>query len=280
MNLNRIIRATVAAALVGAVSVPALATSITPPSTGPVPEPGLTNGGVVVEVYDLTTGMALTEWLGSDTGTFGGPSATPAGGETLDYGVLGGSEFATLFPSAQITAGNVVFDVSSANDVSPGTPTMDLTLSKKGTITSSALIAIASANNTGISSILNGSSACNNANPCIATTSTSANWAVQDLGGSLGGLAASSDAAGAVGGAGLDFYQIVGTGGSGFTAQTPVLFANATGAATWTLSATGDLTYTAPGGAPPPVPLPAAVWLFGSGLLGLAGIGRRKLMGA
>jgi hypothetical protein len=29
-------------------------------------------------------------------------------------------------------------------------------------------------------------------------------------------------------------------------------------------------------GSPPPVPLPAAVWLFGSGLLGLTGIARRK----
>jgi hypothetical protein len=31
------------------------------------------------------------------------------------------------------------------------------------------------------------------------------------------------------------------------------------------------------GGGPPPVPLPAAVWLLGSGLLGLTGVARRKL---
>lgn len=280
MNLNRIIKVAVAAALVGAVSVPALATSVTPPSTGPVPVPGLTNGGVVVEVYDLATGVALTEWLGPDVGTFGSPAATPAGGETLDYGVLGGSEFATLFPAAQIAAGNVVFDVSAANDVNPSLPTMDLTLSTQGTITLAALRAIASANNTGIASILNGSTACNNANPCIATSATSPNWAVQQLGGSLGGLPTSSNASGVVGGAGLSFYQIVGTGTSTLTHQTPVQFANASGAATWTLSASGDLVYTVPGSGPPPVPLPAAVWLFGSGLLGLAGIGRRKSVAA
>jgi hypothetical protein len=45
-----------------------------------------------------------------------------------------------------------------------------------------------------------------------------------------------------------------------------------------TLSANGTLTVssgsiTPP---PPPVPLPAAVWLFGSGLLGLLGVGRRR----
>jgi hypothetical protein len=40
------------------------------------------------------------------------------------------------------------------------------------------------------------------------------------------------------------------------------------------LSTSGDLTYTIAGVSA--VPLPAAVWLLGSGLLGLAGIGRRK----
>jgi hypothetical protein len=41
----------------------------------------------------------------------------------------------------------------------------------------------------------------------------------------------------------------------------------------FTMNADGTLSYAPPTGA---VPLPAAVWLFGSGLLGLAGVGRRK----
>lgn len=43
------------------------------------------------------------------------------------------------------------------------------------------------------------------------------------------------------------------------------------------LTANGTLENT-PGSTtpPPPVPVPAALWLFGSGLLGLAGVGRRK----
>jgi hypothetical protein len=46
---------------------------------------------------------------------------------------------------------------------------------------------------------------------------------------------------------------------------------------TASLSANG-LTLTGAGGSgPPPVPLPAAVWLLGSGLLGLTGVARRKL---
>jgi len=47
---------------------------------------------------------------------------------------------------------------------------------------------------------------------------------------------------------------------------------------TITLSADGStLSFVANTGGPPPaVPLPAAVWLLGSGLVGLAGIGRRR----
>jgi hypothetical protein len=40
-----------------------------------------------------------------------------------------------------------------------------------------------------------------------------------------------------------------------------------------TLTSLGTITSTPT----PPVPLPAAVWLLGSGLLGLTGVARRKL---
>jgi len=41
----------------------------------------------------------------------------------------------------------------------------------------------------------------------------------------------------------------------------------------WLLTSSGQLTYT---NTPSAVPVPAAVWLFGSGLVGLVGIARRK----
>lgn len=50
---------------------------------------------------------------------------------------------------------------------------------------------------------------------------------------------------------------------------TPTSNASAQFAGVWTLSQSGMLTYSA-------VPVPAAVWLFGSGLVGLAGIARRR----
>ena len=45
----------------------------------------------------------------------------------------------------------------------------------------------------------------------------------------------------------------------------------------------GNVTLTAAGlvfSTTAPVPLPAAIWLLGSGLLGLFGIGRRKAIAA
>ena len=50
----------------------------------------------------------------------------------------------------------------------------------------------------------------------------------------------------------------------------------ANGAGFWFLSGTGDLTYNIASRCAAPVPLPAAIWLLGSGLLGMAGIARRR----
>ncbi|MCR5881886.1 VPLPA-CTERM sorting domain-containing protein [Rhizobacter sp. J219] len=52
-------------------------------------------------------------------------------------------------------------------------------------------------------------------------------------------------------------------------------FGNASGFATITLESDGDLVYSL-AGAPAAVPVPAAAWLLGSGLLGFAGMARRR----
>jgi len=273
------VKSAIGAALLGTVSMSAFATSITPPASGPVPVPGLVPGGVILEVWDATTGTSLTEWLGGDISTFGTPSATPAGGEVLDYGIPGGATtWSSVFTAAEIAAGHVQFTVTAANDVAPSTPIMDATLSQVGTIRNSAVTAMASASNTGIASVFNATAGCNNVNPCVALTTTAPGYMVNDFNQTLGGLATGNSAAGVAGGSAIGFYQITGTGGSSVTAVTPVQFKNATGVATWSLSATGDLVYTVPGTSA--VPLPAAIWLLGSGLLGLAGIGRRKILAA
>jgi hypothetical protein len=67
-------------------------------------------------------------------------------------------------------------------------------------------------------------------------------------------------------GSSTGLYGFTGNGGTG-QLQSYILGDNLT------LSSTGALSVSS---ATSPVPLPAAVWLFGSGLLGLLGVGRRR----
>jgi hypothetical protein len=62
-------------------------------------------------------------------------------------------------------------------------------------------------------------------------------------------------------------YGLTGNGTKGGTTKFSLL-------GTLSLDAAGNLNSA--GGNPPPVPLPAALWVFGSGLLGLFGVGRRR----
>lgn len=83
--------------------------------------------------------------------------------------------------------------------------------------------------------------------------------------------------AGAVGTA-LNFYNafITTVGRTGTSNITE--YANASGAGFWFLSSAGDLTWNVPL-ALSAVPLPAAFWLFASGIAGLGAIARRRRQG-
>jgi len=70
----------------------------------------------------------------------------------------------------------------------------------------------------------------------------------------------------------LEFLNLSGAGvlvGHGFDATE----------ATWTFSAESDTSYsmTVTAAGIPAIPVPAAIWLFGSGLIGLIGVARRKV---
>jgi hypothetical protein len=90
-----------------------------------------------------------------------------------------------------------------------------------------------------------------------------------DAGGSTDLYGQGPDQAGVALGTATSLYGITDNGGTG-EVQSYVLGTNLT------LSANGTLTISSSGTTTPPVPLPAAVWLFGSGLLGLIGVGRRR----
>jgi hypothetical protein len=69
----------------------------------------------------------------------------------------------------------------------------------------------------------------------------------------------------------LKFFGFTGGGSTGILSS--YVLGSATLAADGTLSIVGNGTVTPPTN---PVPLPAAVWLFGSGLMGLVGVSRRR----
>jgi hypothetical protein len=97
-----------------------------------------------------------------------------------------------------------------------------------------------------------------------ASTGTSFSTAAQGKYGILTGL---NDVAAL--GASSQLFALTGNGSTG-SVQSYTL-------GTATLSVTGQLVLAGNGGSnPPPVPLPPAVWLFGSGLLGLVGVSRRR----
>lgn len=71
-----------------------------------------------------------------------------------------------------------------------------------------------------------------------------------------------------------DAFFVYTTGKAGspaITKPTRTVFENSAGQGIFSLSADGTLTYNIPA-----IPVPAAVWLLGSGLLGLVGVARRK----
>jgi hypothetical protein len=73
----------------------------------------------------------------------------------------------------------------------------------------------------------------------------------------------------------LNFYNATVQTSGRSTSDTITEYTNANGAGFWFLSSSGDLTWDVPLGTPT-VPLPAAVWLFASGLAGLGAISRRR----
>lgn len=83
---------------------------------------------------------------------------------------------------------------------------------------------------------------------------------------------ASFDSTAAVGQS-LNFFSLAVSSTSSLGKISATQFGSANGNATWVLGTDGTLNYTVPSA----VPVPAAVWLLGSGLIGMVGVARRKV---
>lgn len=245
----------------------------------------LSNGSLFLAVWDssATGTYSYVQDLGYTINTFlpngnaavnaldGGPFAgdkTPAAGLNLPFATSFLSSFAGNL--ADIRWNVVAYDNQSSNFSLNGrraAVTTQVGTVSAGNITNSGLTTVT--NNIGTAATnLN----CGTSLTGCSSTSTLLKGATYSNSLGNGGLSTSQSLGGT-----LEMMYITQNGtqpGQAIAAGFD-FYDNADGRATWNLASNGALTYNIEG-APAAVPLPAAVWLFGSGLLGLAGIGRRK----
>src|SRR5215831_2345483 len=114
-------------------------------------------------------------------------------------------------------------------------------------------------------------------NAAYAGNNTTTGWG-QSIAASLPGSGTNVVAA-QDGTSSMPFWYISTDSAAGHSNATPVLeflFQNSQNVGMWSLDAAGDATFTLAAATVSSVPLPGALWLFGSGLLALVGIGRRR----
>lgn len=252
-----------AATLLTAASLPALA-QVATPSSG--------NGGLAFIAYDAVAGRSLYQDLGL---TINDLTST-----TLSANPFVLSGWDTAFGSS--TLSNIRWMVVAGDsDGFGGGPNYTGEQYDSLRLAATSLSSAPVQSNIGLEAglfnledfaLLRVNGTCAGANPCIGTSTADANYAgaLQDrLNGLAGGAPALNFATiGSVTDT-LNFFLFSGTGGSGSTASIRTAFAGL-----FSLNPLTDtLTFA---GNTPPVPLPAAVWLLLSGLVGMFTVSRRR----
>ena len=265
----------VAAAMVSAAG----AANATPTTTGQDGSLVLTAFNTVTNVwYMRDTGYLLNSFLPSSVTTLSGDGAvtgdkTPAAGLTIDKTVtasFGDASFSSWLTGQ--TTSDVRWFLSAVDN--NGTATAS---NVKRFITSSA-----NASEMATNGNLDGYIATGNAGGLATVYATGTNGALSSTGSSVPVAWQTNFGLGADGLASLDqaaslFYFSRSSGtGSTATAANATQFGNATGYATVTLASNGDFSYSLAGPEVSAVPVPAAAWLLGSGLLAMGGAIRRR----
>lgn len=250
----------------------------------------VSNGSLFLAVWDSNasgTGYSYAQDLGYTINTFlpnsnvavsnadGGPvtgDKTPASGLTLPFA----TNFLSTFTGAltDLRWNVVAFDNNAVNSPLANTKRLATTTQvgtvNAGNITNSGLNTVT----TNVGTTANFYGATCGLGGC-SSLSTAAGWAGSNTFGNTLGYAGLSTSQILGGTLEMMYITQVGSNPGNATAAAFDFYDNAFGRATWNLASTGALTYNI-AGAPAAVPLPAAAWLFGSGLLGLVGIARRK----
>jgi hypothetical protein len=281
------VKSAVVAVLLSAASIGAYAAPPTVPAQpAPIPSGGLPNNTassdpVYAAVWDPLTGASLTEYLGLNAGQIGPTDMTA----NLDFGVFSGFSSAFASEIAGGTVSSLDFEVFSSATTNAGNTTSVYTTSRNAA--SDALFSATTANEGTVggniqsanSSIndwtvnrMNSAQVCNKVNPCVAPNNNDPrSFALpafaDNYGGNLTGYGSAAHTSNTLGSS-MSFYLLTADNTDVFN---PIA-SDTKYSGLWSVSTSGDLTYTTVSA----VPLPAAAWLLLSGLAGLGAIGRRR----
>ncbi len=289
--MNMSIRSAVIAALAigGATAAQAATVSAPLPSTG--------SSDLILFINDTTAGTTYARVLTNTVSSLFSYSSAPAGtqgaittytGDT-SFNVPTGADTAeqTYVTNAETAGENLQWGIIAGAYTSPtSTPGNAVALATASNVVSGVLTpgsADASIYNVAVSTLANtmlstGSGLGHDIGVLDSKTADAYNATTSGV---FGTLASKSGASLTFYGAGVQMSGLALGSSSTLYAMTASPGNNVYGYSlgTVTLSADGStlsFVANAGGGNPPPVPLPAAVWLLGSGLVGLAGIGRRR----
>lgn len=245
------------------------------------------NGTLFLTVYDSVTFRSYTRDLGVSLNDF------------LPTGALTSGAGATVGPTAYNFAGTSVFTAFAATAATPsnlrwmitGVDAIEQDGTGDGSRFVSTYVSAPSLVNGGIRSLA--ANAVNFAGELVANSGVDFSGAPTDgafnegsitssfSGSSFAAILANSGTPGTFGtGFGTQQFWFAATSNDGSGNDTGVVngtrFGNATNFATFSLAADGSVTYSLAADQVAAVPIPAAAWLLGSGLLGLGNIARRR----
>jgi len=214
-------------------------------------------GDTGVSISSLTQGISGTSTLLGGDANLAKLFAADASGDTVWFAVLGG-QYSGNATTSNFKAAGVAQFITTTNNNS----TTALSNANTSTLVKYSLINedISNINlNSGGASSIEGSSPATAGIWDVTNTSGLSFWD--------GGATSNGNTVGSA----ENLYSVTAGSPAGITTRV-----------SYTLEGTASLTaagleLASANTTPPPVPLPAAVWLLGSGLLGLTGVARRKL---